>query len=255
MPVKLVLFDFWGTLVENGTQSPAREAHRIMRVRRPFREWIGPFEDAFFTKRWESQEEGFTAAFDRFNIRAPRVAVEKLVGLWNKNKLLAKPYDETEEVLAAIRAKGIKIALISNTDNFSVDFVMDKYKMRENFDAVSLSCDLGKLKTDPTMINGVLEQLGIDKSEAMVVGDSMETDILGAKLAGVRGVLIDRRDRREFSPKVHDLKELLPYIDNFDNEPEAPQEVPEQEVQNEPEARNEPSVPYEDENGDYVEPQ
>ena len=40
--VKAVLFDFWGTLVENGTRSPTREAQKIFRVRMHYREFIGP---------------------------------------------------------------------------------------------------------------------------------------------------------------------------------------------------------------------
>mgnify|MGYP001564463275 CR=1 FL=1 len=211
--VKAVLFDFWGTLVENGTRSPTREAQKIFRVRMHYREFIGPFEEAFFTKKWATQEEGFRAVFDRFNLHPHPIALEKLVGLWNKNKLLATLYPDTEEVLKELKAKGIKLGLLSNTDNFSVDFVLDKFKLRQYFDVVLLSYDVGKLKTDPAMFEAALTQLGVAPEEAVMVGDSLETDIPGAKAAGVNAILVDRRGMREYTPKVAALKEILPLIE------------------------------------------
>lgn len=207
--VKAILFDFWGTLVENGTASPTREICRILRVSMPFKDFIVPFEEVFFAKRWETQEEGFRAVFERFGQRPHPVAVEKCVGLWNKNKLLATPYEDTESMLKTLREKGIKLALISNTDNFSVNFVLDKYKLRDYFDAIVLSCDEGKLKTDPALFEVALEKLGVDKEDALMVGDSLETDIEGAKKAGVPSLLIDRKNKREYSPKILTLNELL----------------------------------------------
>jgi HAD superfamily hydrolase (TIGR01662 family) len=211
--VKAILFDFWGTLVENGTTSPTREVLRIMRVHRPFREFIGPFEDTFFTKKWDSQEQGFRAVFDAFGARPHPIALEKCVGLWNKNKLLAKPYEDTEQVLQTLKSKGYKLALLSNTDNFSVDFVLDKYKLREYFDVVLFSYDCGLLKSDPRMFQKVLEQLGVDAAEAIMIGDSLETDVAGAKAAGVTAILVDHNGKRVFSPKVAQLHEILPIIE------------------------------------------
>lgn len=212
--VKAVLFDFWGTLVENGTRSPTREAQKIMRARMHYRQFIVAFEDAFFTKKWTTQEEGFRSVFERLNIRPHPIAVEKLVGLWNKNKLLATLYPDTLEVLQTLKDKGYKLGLLSNTDNFSVDFVLDKFKLRDMFDVVVLSYDVGLLKNNPKMFEMALEKLDIKPADAIMVGDSLETDIPGAKAAGVEAILVDRRGMREYQPKVAALKEILPLIDH-----------------------------------------
>jgi putative hydrolase of the HAD superfamily len=212
--VKAILFDFWGTLVENGTHSPTREAQKIMRARMHYRQFIVAFEDSFFTKKWATQEEGFRNVFDRMLIRPHPIALEKLVGLWNKNKLLATMYPDTEEVLKTLKEKGYKLALLSNTDNFSVDFVLDKFKLRDYFDAIVFSYDVEMLKTNPKMFETALEKLGVAPEDAIMVGDSLETDIPGAKAAGVKGILVDRRGMREFEPKVAELKGILPLIEN-----------------------------------------
>jgi len=210
--VKAVLFDFWGTLAENGTRSPTREAQKIVRARMHYREFIVPFEEAFFTTKWATQEEGFRAVFERFNLVPHPIALEKLVGLWNKNKLLATLYPDTEEVLKTLKEKGFKLGLLSNTDNFSVDFVLDKFKLRDYFDVVVLSYDVGMLKTNPEMFKIALEKLDIKPEEAIMVGDSLETDIPGAKAAGVEAILVDRRGMREYTPKVSELKGILEII-------------------------------------------
>lgn len=210
--VKAVLFDFWGTLVENGTRSPTREAQKIMRARVHYRDFIVPFEEAFFTTKWESQEQGFRAVFEKFNLRPHPIAIEKLVGLWNKNKLLATLYPDTEEVLKTLKEKGLKLGLLSNTDNFSVDFVLDKFKLRQYFDVVILSYDVGMLKTNPEMFKMALDKLGVAPEETVMVGDSLETDIPGAKAAGVSSILVDRRGMREYDPKVKELKGILDII-------------------------------------------
>jgi len=67
------------------------------------------------------------------------------------------------------------------------------------------------LKTNPKMYDMILKKLKVDKADTLVVGDSIETDIKGAESAGINAVLVDRRGRREFSPKIQNLEEL----DNF----------------------------------------
>jgi 2-haloalkanoic acid dehalogenase type II len=185
-----------------------------MRARMHYRQFIVAFEDAFFTKKWTTQEEGFRSVFERLNIRPHPIAVEKLVGLWNKNKLLATLYPDTLEVLQTLKDKGYKLGLLSNTDNFSVDFVLDKFKLRDMFDVVVLSYDVGLLKNNPKMFEMALEKLDIKPADAIMVGDSLETDIPGAKAAGVEAILVDRRGMREYQPKVAALKEILPLIDH-----------------------------------------
>ena len=54
--------------------------------------------------------------------------------------------------------------------------------------------------------------LKIKEKDAIMVGDSVESDIAGAKNAGIKAVLIDRRDRREFEDKILSLKELDKFL-------------------------------------------
>jgi FMN phosphatase YigB (HAD superfamily) len=62
------------------------------------------------------------------------------------------------------------------------------------------------------MYEEVLKTLKVKKSEAIMVGDSMETDIKGGESAGVKAVLIDRRGRREYKNKVSNLTEIEQFL-------------------------------------------
>ena len=50
--------------------------------------------------------------------------------------------------------------------------------------------------------------MGVSKEDAVMVGDSIESDMKGAERAGIRGILLDRRDRRDFPDKVRNLDEI-----------------------------------------------
>lgn len=223
--VKGVLFDFWGTLVENGIfPSPVRQVRYILRLRMLFKDFIVRFEQAMMTKPYKDLNEAFTAVCKEFELEPRDFILEKLVGMWNKNELLAKPFLETIEVLDYLKEKKIKIGLISNTPP-TIARVIDKYELNKYFDAVELSYEDGLLKTDPKMFKNLLKKMKLKPKEVVMVGDSIPTDIIGAKEAGIRAILLDRRNKREFVPKIVNLRELKDLIEKGELDEFASQEM------------------------------
>jgi FMN phosphatase YigB (HAD superfamily) len=53
-----------------------------------------------------------------------------------------------------------------------------------------------------------LKKLKIKKTEAVMVGDSLESDIKAAENAGIKAILVDRHNKREYSDKISNLAEL-----------------------------------------------
>ncbi len=210
--IKAVLFDFWGTIVQQGEYSPLKQTYQLMRPRMHFGTFVEKFERVAMTKPFDDQNQMYNAAFEEFGMQPKDWIIEKLVGVWNKNKLLAQPYPETMKVLEELKKKGIKLALIANTFQSSVDGLLEKFGMDKLFDVVCFSCDIGYIKTDIEMINHTLAQLGVSKEEAVMVGDSMQTDIVGAEKAGVFPVLIDRKGTREYTNKIASLTELDKFL-------------------------------------------
>ncbi len=211
--IKVILFDFWGTIVENGVNpSPVRQAQRILWLSRmPFSQFVVKFEDALMLKKFDSLSDGFLNVCEEFGIPAKQYQIDQLIGLWNTNRLMAKPYEETKAVLEELK-KDYKLVLITNTDCFSVEPLLEKFDLKRYFDEIIPSYQVGMLKTTPKMYEIALEAIGAAKEEALMVGDSMETDYLGAQNAGIKAVLIDRRDRRPHDEKIIDLTQLKEYI-------------------------------------------
>ena len=65
------------------------------------------------------------------------------------------------------------------------------------------------LKTDPKMIKKIMKELGSTKDDTILVGDSVETDMKAAEASKLKGILIDRRGRREYDNKINVLGQVL----------------------------------------------
>ncbi len=206
--VKGAFFDFWGTLVENGTYSPLKQSFGILRVRMPFGQFAEHFERVLMTKQYEDQAAAFVEVCKAFNVDPIPIVIEKLIGVWNKNRLLAKLYPDTIDTLKALKEKKIKIALISNAPQNSVESVLERFGMTDLFDGIFISHEQGMLKTEG-LFEAALKKLKLKKDDVISVGDSIETDIKGAEAAGIKAYLLDRKGRREFANKIQSLTELI----------------------------------------------
>jgi HAD superfamily hydrolase (TIGR01549 family) len=211
--VKGVFFDFWGTLVENGTYSPLKQSFSILRVRMPFGQFAEQFEKALMTKKYEDQATAFTEVCKAFNVNPYPIVIEKLIGVWNKNRLLAKTYPETVDTLKALKEKKIKVALISNAPTNSVEPVLERFGMKDLFDAIFISSEEGKLKTEG-LYELALKKLKLKKADVISIGDSIETDIKGSEAAGIKAYLVDRKGKREFANKIQSLTEVIKLVED-----------------------------------------
>ena len=64
----------------------------------------------------------------------------------------------------------------------------------------------GRVKPHPTIFQAALDTLGVPARDAVMVGDSLEEDIEGARALGMRAILIDREERHpEVEERLTDL--------------------------------------------------
>jgi HAD superfamily hydrolase (TIGR01549 family) len=209
--VKAIIFDLQGTLVENGVYpSPLRQVKNILRIEAPFSDFVMRFEKVLMIEKYPSLKEAFASVCEEFHMQPRDYLLEKMIGLWNKNKLLSQLYPDTLEVLSELKSE-YKLVLVANIDCFSKD-VIDKFQLEKYFDLIMLSCDTGLLKNDRKFFSIVLDKIGINPEDALMVGDSLESDLDTAKASGIRGVLIDRHNKREYAPKIITLTELSQHL-------------------------------------------
>ena len=102
-----------------------------------------------------------------------------------------RPYPEVPDALARLRARGARLAVVSNWD-VSLHDVLERTGLRSLVDAVVISAELGAAKPDPAIFRAALARLGAAPGDALHVGDSVEHDVAGARAAGIEAVLLVR---------------------------------------------------------------
>ncbi len=105
--------------------------------------------------------------------------------------LTFEPFEEVPRVLAAWRAAGLRLVVVSNWD-VSLHEVLARTGLDAQLDGAVASAEVGAAKPDPRPLRRGLELAGVGAAEAWLVGDSPESDVAGALAAGVRPVLVDR---------------------------------------------------------------
>ena len=210
--VKAILFDFWGTLVEHGVWSPTKQIRNILQIRVPFSDYVVRMERAMMTEKFPSLKDCFVSVCEEFAIPADDSLLNELVGMWNKNWMLARPYLEVQEVLEKLK-DDYKLVLFANTDCFSINNIIEKFGLEKYFEKIYFSYDLHLIKTDKNFLRSIVDDLGFDVEDCLVVGDSMQSDMMSATKSGLPSVLVDRRKKRDYEKKVSDLKELKSFLE------------------------------------------
>lgn len=108
-----------------------------------------------------------------------------------------KPYDGICDLLAKLKADGIKTGVASNKDH-SFSEILVKSFFGDTIQAVCGRKDGAPKKPDPFSVNYIIERLNANKSESLYVGDS-NVDMETASNAGLDscGVLWGFRSERE----------------------------------------------------------
>lgn len=100
-------------------------------------------------------------------------------------------YDDVPAALRAVAASGLRIGLISNSHRCLESF-QSHFELGDLIDATISSPDHGFMKPHPSIFSEALQRLGVQPSEALMVGDSVRDDVEGALGAGMRAALVHR---------------------------------------------------------------
>jgi putative hydrolase of the HAD superfamily len=115
-------------------------------------------------------------------------------------------YDDALPVLDALRARGLKLGLLSNSSRDLDEFVAHHGLV---VDSVLTSHAHGKTKPHESIFRALLDLLGVAPDEAVMVGDTIEDDVEGARAVGMHAVLLDREGRYpNVEGRLDDLREL-----------------------------------------------
>lgn len=124
------------------------------------------------------REKGIEENADDFGIRAAqlfRVLSIEYIRL----------YPGVLEALACLREKGYRLWLLSNAQQVFTAYELRHLGLGEQLDGIYLSSDYGCRKPDQRFYRVLLEERGLNPEKCLMIGNDRETDIAGAKKAGM----------------------------------------------------------------------
>ena len=165
---------------------------------------------ASFVPRVRTWREPLVAALGLDDPETQGVVMDVLAALHARHRLFRLVPPTTRTGLEALRREGLRLAAVSNADG-NVLALLEATGLARELDAVVDSGAVGFEKPDPRIFAFALAQLGVDAGRAVHAGDMLSRDVLGARAAGITGVLVDE-DGRHFAgadvPRVAHVGEL-----------------------------------------------
>jgi putative hydrolase of the HAD superfamily len=117
--------------------------------------------------------------------------------------------DRVPAALTALRGMGLQLVVVSNA-NGTLREHFRRLKLDTYFDCILDSCEEGVEKPDPRLFRIALQKSRAAAASTIHVGDLYEVDVVGARAAGLRGVLLDEGGLYTDAdcPRVQSLDEL-----------------------------------------------
>ncbi|HWW60050.1 MAG TPA: HAD family hydrolase, partial [Thermoanaerobaculia bacterium] len=212
--LKAVAFDLWETLITNAPDvSRAQQDLRVSRleevlVARGFGAAVDRIEHAH-REVWTRCQELYWSADRDVSCRRqvehfleeleldPRTFDEAtLAAIEDAYALVAvdippRVVDGAAETLAALKSRGLRIGMISNTGRtpgYALRTILDLLGIGSSIDVMVFSNEHGACKPQTSIFEELRRGLDVAFAELMFVGDNLYVDVHGAQRVGMRGV-------------------------------------------------------------------
>ena len=122
-------------------------------------------------------------------------------------------YADSAPTLRALRARGIRLVVVSNWD-WSLHERLLQTGLANLVDGAIASAEVGSAKPDGAIFAAALRKAGTTAEATWHVGDTPEADVEGARAAGIHPILIAREPPAAAGGAitVRSLAELIPLL-------------------------------------------
>lgn len=211
MAIRAVLFDWGGTIVRDDSLvfgAPAAAVAGYVRKRLDYDLAPADFERAFQavlpdyrpgeTEAAPHLSRLLGAAFTWLGLAVGASDVESCARLFFQESTHGvSVYDDARALLASLRFRGYRTGVVTNAIFPAVLFgpKVNELGLAGHIDTFVSSADVGLAKPNPGPFLKALAEIKVSPQDALFVGDTVATDIAGARAAGMRAVLLERTDR------------------------------------------------------------
>jgi len=194
-----------------------------------FREYTDElqYSDTEFVKSWNSLSKKY---FDKFLKKElsfqeqRRMRIKDLFGHHLSNEQADTKFDDYLSLykrnwcafgdvvpcLIQLKQLGFRLGIISNGDYVQQLEKLENIGINRYFDCIITSSEVGIAKPNASIFLEACNQANVQVHESYYVGDILETDAIGSKNAGMKGIWINRKDKTTHSDVsvIHSLHEL-----------------------------------------------
>jgi putative hydrolase of the HAD superfamily len=165
------------------------------------------------------RKDAWTLGLKKLGVDDPEFGLELAERFPEERRKLPFVYEETFEVLDALKGKYNLLLLTNGSPDLQNTKLSITPELVPYFDHIVISGAFGRGKPDPSIFEHALSLLNLHKDEAIMVGDNLMTDILGASRVGMKSVWINRhnKERNEVVPtyEIKDLRELFGILEEL----------------------------------------
>jgi 2-haloalkanoic acid dehalogenase type II len=205
--IKVVIFDLWNTLIPTTIDWPL--VFSLVKKNNPNNkdvhvgDFIRRYEELTQLKKYPTFEvfrKDFVEGFDGDALLLEQELCEIFVNRLDKIHF----FKDTLPALKKLKKDGYKLALLTNTENLAFEKVDSILSISKYFDYLGLSYEINAVKPDKRMFLSVVNNFKVNPSECLMIGDSLRSDITGAKNVGMHQAWINRPGRS------YDLAKITP---------------------------------------------
>lgn len=172
------------------------DTERFMAALVEYRDWYWGDPDRHRRGRLDlvrSRREVVSGTFDLMGLVAPALANEIADAYSVQRELAVKPFPGAVETLASVRAKGIRMALITNGASAGQRGKIQRFGLEAFFDCILIEGEFGAGKPDERVYLHAIDQLDTHPSEAWMVGDNLEWEVATPQRLGIYSIWVDSR--------------------------------------------------------------
>lgn len=96
-----------------------------------------------------------------------------------------RPTDGVVDVLSRVADEGYYLGVVSDIDTWEAEFILTTFGIRDRFDHVTTSQEVGRTKPAPEIFETALSKCPAPAAKTLYVGDRYEHDMRGAAQAGM----------------------------------------------------------------------
>ena len=195
MKYKAVIFDLFGTLIENFSLPEYKSVLADMAgiLNAPAEDFYSLWLDTFLERTTGvhgTQRESIEYICNELNIDVSEAQVNHAFDVrldYTRRSVI--PRTGALEVLRQLKSEGYPIALISDCSG-EIPLIWDETPFASFFDATVFSCKVGIKKPDPRIYTIATGQLKVRPDDCLYIGDGSSQELTGARNVGMHPVLI-----------------------------------------------------------------